>query len=574
MARRTPTRKSTGPRLLVALAIAGLAAAIAMLAVAGASARDVATTAAPGKAAVWFAPLPPMPTYPGREFIGSPDFMQLFSTKARWKTAAKRVRVFKLYGEWVHGVATDAQLRRVVSDLRRRKIALALETGPLDPTPECGEGIEGFATVRSGLEMARRIKAAGGTLRYIALDEPYFYGSRYQGPRACRWDADRVARGVAAFVRAVRGVFPKVAVGDTEPVTSPNDASAYVQWLDTYRAVSGQNLAFLHLDMSYSLAGWEGTAKTLENAARQRGVPLGLIVFGEPGDPSDGAWLARARQRIERYEIDAGGTPDHVLFQSWQDRPDRTLPDTSAATFTGLVRAYARPRPRLTLALEGAGAAIAAGGRLLAPSGKPVAGARIDVTAQLPVSGGDPLVISSAGVTTNGRGAFAVRLTGVPGTGFEITARYAGSSALWPARASVREGASLSNLALGRPASAGGSLPETPPALAIDGDSGTTWISGAGPPMWIEVDLGAPGRVVEVRLHVAQTPSGPTTHRVRALTPSGWVTIADLAGSTADGQVLVARPPSPVEGARAVRIETSQSPSWVAWREIEVIGSR
>ena len=233
--------------------------------------------------------------------------MQLFSTKARWKSAAKRVRVFKLYGEWVHGVATDAQLRRVVSDLRRRKIALALETGPLDPTAECGEGIEGFATIRSGVEMARRIKAVGGDLRYIALDEPYFYGSRYQGPRACRWDAERVARGVAAFVKTVRGVFPRVAVGDTEPVTSLADVAAYVQWLDAVSSGVGQQLAFLHLDMSYSLARWEVMARALEDAARRWRPTRAHRVRGAR-NPSEPRGSHARVSASSYYEVDAGGS--------------------------------------------------------------------------------------------------------------------------------------------------------------------------------------------------------------------------------------------------------------------------
>jgi hypothetical protein len=316
-------------------------------------------------------------------------------------------------------------------------------------------------------------------------------------------------------------------------------------------------------------------ARALEDAARQRGVPLGLIVFGEPGDPSDATWLARARQRIERYQVDAGGAPDHVLFQSWQDRPDRTLPDTSSSTFTGLVKTYARPRTRLALALEPeGGGAVVAVGRLMTQAGKPVGGVRVGVNAALPVSGGEPVELTSVSVTTNSQGAFRARLGGMPDAGFEVAARYGGSANLWPARAAIREGASLSNLALGRPASAQSSLPENPPALAVDGDGVTTWISGGGPPMWFEVDLGAPARVVEVRAHVAQTPNGPTVHRVLALTASGWVTVADLVGDTSDGQILVARPSTPVEGARVLRVETSASPSWIAWREVQVIGTR
>jgi hypothetical protein len=43
-----------------------------------------------------------------------------------------------------------------------------------------------------------------------------------------------------------------------------------------------------------------------------------------------------------------------------------------------------------------------------------------------------------------------------------------------------------------------------------------------------------------------------------------------FSGSTKTGDVLEYLPPAPWEGIRYLRIETSASPSWIAWREIEV----
>lgn len=39
--------------------------------------------------------------------------------------------------------------------------------------------------LHTGPLWARRIQAAGGVLCYVAMDEPFFYGSLYDGPRAC-----------------------------------------------------------------------------------------------------------------------------------------------------------------------------------------------------------------------------------------------------------------------------------------------------------------------------------------------------------------------------------------------------
>jgi hypothetical protein len=47
------------------------------------------------------------------------------------------------------------------------------------------------------------------------------------------------------------------------------------------------------------------------------------------------------------------------------------------------------------------------------------------------------------------------------------------------------------------------------------------------------------------------------------------VTLGELAGPTAELDVLVVAPTSPV-ACRFIRIDTFATPSWVAWREIEV----
>ena len=141
----------------------------------------------------WFGPLPPLPQYTGRMFIGSEDFMQLFESDAPWQSTASQIQVFKLYGEWVSNHPNDAQLKQVIADLNRRGLAIAIETGPLDPDG-CGEGVEGFAGVQSSLQMVRAIKSAGGMLHFIGLDEPYFYGHFYDGANACHWSAEKIAK--------------------------------------------------------------------------------------------------------------------------------------------------------------------------------------------------------------------------------------------------------------------------------------------------------------------------------------------------------------------------------------------
>lgn len=89
----------------------------------------------------WFAPVPPMPTGPGREFTGSNDLMDLFAGAAQWQATAARLQVFKLYGEWVAYDATPEQLARAVEWLQLHGLALAVEAGPLDPSSARGRAL-------------------------------------------------------------------------------------------------------------------------------------------------------------------------------------------------------------------------------------------------------------------------------------------------------------------------------------------------------------------------------------------------------------------------------------------------
>jgi hypothetical protein len=123
-------------------------------------------------------------------------------------------------------------------------------------------------------------------------------------------------------------------------------------------------------------------------------------------------------------------------------------------------------------------------------------------------------------------------------------------------------------------ATASRSLPDQPAEAAIDGGS-PQWGSGADAPQYIEIALESPQTVDEIRLTVAQFPAGPTRHEVwvgqRGDPP---VLVYTFDGSTAEQDVLVYSPPVPLEDVDVVRIVTTVSPSWVAWREIRIISRR
>lgn len=436
----------------------------------------------------WFAPLPPMPTGPGRMFTGSDDFLDLFAPDAPWSATRGHLHVFKLYGEWVAYHASDAELRTAVEAIRRMGLALAVEAGPLDPPPECGQGIEGFAGTDEGRLIANRVLNAGGRIDLIALDEPLFFGSIEDGPNHCRWDPAKVAAEVGEYIEVVRGYFPEIVVGDTEPLAGASTVKDYTAWLETFRQVNGYDLAFLHMDIDWGRPTWPAEVRQIEVFGRGFGVPVGIIYNGNFNDPSDEAWLSIAGERVRRYEDQAGGRPEHVVFQSWHDKPDRALPESDPYTFTGFLRAYFEERDSLGIRREGAGANLA----------------------------------------------------------YQKTARV--SSAF------------------------GGQIG----AYAVDGDVATAWNSGGFPLQWIQVDLGRSYDIAEIRMTVEQSPPGPTIHVVYGQgegTGGAFDQLHIFSGTTASFDVLVFTPPEPARGIRTVRIETTTTPSWVGWREIEIIAA-
>ena len=119
--------------------------------------------------------------------------------------------------------------------------------------------------------------------------------------------------------------------------------------------------------------------------------------------------------------------------------------------------------------------------------------------------------------------------------------------------------------------SASSSLPENPPELAMDGNPDTIWSSGQHAEQWIQIDLGAQRRVSRVNLLVSQYPAGDTIHQIWAGSSEDDLKMAnEFRGYSADGDALEFIPAPGLENMRIIRIVSVESPSWIAWREIEI----
>jgi hypothetical protein len=291
---------------------------------------------------VWFAPMDWF-IRPEVGFGGSTDYMALFSAKSPDAIVSK-INVFKVYGQFIHW-ASDDDLRHVLSELKQRHIALALETGLLTATDRCGRGVEGYDGP-DAIKLVQRIAQLGGELAYITMDEPAFYGHIFSGANACRADFAEIARDAAKNLAAMKAIFPKVRAGDTEPVgPTPDDSQVkdYGRWADAFRAATGEPLAFSHADLQWKQA-WQGPLKKFAAVLRERKIPLGVIYNGNDDDASDEAWVTHAAEHYRAVESGSHILPAQVVFQSWRAHPSHLLPDTDPGTFTYLLRRYLLPR--------------------------------------------------------------------------------------------------------------------------------------------------------------------------------------------------------------------------------------
>ncbi|HEX3745596.1 MAG TPA: hypothetical protein VHW09_16755 [Bryobacteraceae bacterium] len=333
----------------------------------------------PAQQTVWFTPLPAALHPDG--YFGSTDYLTLFSPTAPWQQAAAHVQVFKIYGV---DDFSDTELTTLLTNLKQRNIALALEW-PVLTSSTCGLGIEGFGGGLLG--EVQRIQGLGGTLRYLAMLQPFQWGSLYQGAGACQWTVQQVAANALLQVNQAKSVFPNLLVGDIMAVppfqaSTSSWAAEYGSWFDTWRTLTGTPMAFFHVDVDWTTPNWEAAVAAIRPLVEQRGIPFGIVYNGFLTNESDAAWMAAAESHFVNYETTNGyAPPEQVNFQSWNPNPTHVLPETDPTAFTYLIDRYFRSRTALSLANDG----TVLSGKLSSGTNA-IAGANVQLTSQ-PLSG-------------------------------------------------------------------------------------------------------------------------------------------------------------------------------------------
>lgn len=277
--------------------------------------------------------------------LGSPDLVAMFSEPDRWPRARARVDVFKFYSQHVlppaaypcpgcEGNTLDAlRVAGAFTRLSGWGIETAVEAGAVKPW-----GCTADVTAAVALDAVRGVASSGGTVRYLAMDEPLLSAGE------CGYDLLQAARVVADFEERMKAGSPGLQVGDIEPYPRLSVAEL-LGWTLALRR-EGLALAFFHVDVDRREAVRRGVdvaadLQALREGMRLQGVPFGVILWGEDG-LDDAAYAADvlAWSRTVEGAVDR---PLHVVFQSWSRSADgryrvpRNLPEEQAASHTRLL---------------------------------------------------------------------------------------------------------------------------------------------------------------------------------------------------------------------------------------------
>ncbi|MBV8919849.1 hypothetical protein [Bradyrhizobium sp.] len=248
---------------------------------------------------------------------------------------------------------SDEDLAKVVVRLKQKHVALGIEmlaqayTLPgIDAPPHCGEGVEGHYAPFATAALAAKLKRAGATLDYIAMDEPLWFGHYYNGKLACHSSIENVAERVAANLREYQKVFPHVIIGDGEPFPSitdqPHWQDDYKEWLRFFQVKTGQPLAYTFVDINWGVTHWPASLQAMRDFAHQVHLPLGTIYNDAPprAAMSNQDWLDDAVRNFTHIERTLRVSPDWLAFSSWEKYPGHALTDSYGVGEDYLVKQY------------------------------------------------------------------------------------------------------------------------------------------------------------------------------------------------------------------------------------------
>jgi hypothetical protein len=297
---------------------------------------------------VWFN----MTNYEGPPGVDGPQGWNVLfgDPNAPWPAFMNHVQVIAGAGIWK---TPDGILTKAFTKMKTKHVEFAMESLAQSwvNQPKCGQGVESFYDPPGARLTANKIKAAGGEIAYVAMDEPLWYGHYYDGRDACHSSLQNTAERAAAIMLEYKKVFPNVVIGDIEPFPAltdqPNWQNDYREWMAAFQTAMGQPIAFLQIDVNWSKPNWQGSLRQTAGFARGAHLPIGIIyngnVHGVP-NPNTKKWLDSGVANFMQIETQLRVVPDQVIFHSWEKFPPHSITDSSDLGEDYLVNEYVRLR--------------------------------------------------------------------------------------------------------------------------------------------------------------------------------------------------------------------------------------
>jgi hypothetical protein len=217
---------------------------------------------------------------------------------------------------------------------------LALEAEILTATVKCGNGLPGYTTTAVIQKLADRVSGLGGKIEYVAFDEPMVWGRVTRGEHACGYSIEEVVSNIAPNIRILKAAFPGVKFGDIEPVSDKTMAADrlndLMEFAKLFQQQTGERLSFLQADIIWQTK-WHPQLVEWRKRLQAAGIFYGVIIDGDPGDKTDIDWVQHAIERYRAVANDPSVRPDDFIFQSWQPRPTRMLPENKQGTLTSVI---------------------------------------------------------------------------------------------------------------------------------------------------------------------------------------------------------------------------------------------
>ncbi len=280
-----------------------------------------------------------------RKIDNPSDWMAMLEPNAPWPVSSAHMAYFKMPSQAVEG-STDEEMHTIIEGLRRRHIGLAIEMGLLLDGPNgCGHGLEGMGALHEPENVIKRMKALGGTIDAVSMDEPVIFGRlKLKGERdntpGCQYPVATLVDQVAPKIEQLREAFPNIRVGDIEAIgggasgaRGMEDILAFETQL--HQRTHGFAPAFVHADMQWNDVGVVPQADRLGRRMHALGIRVGVICDGGgPTIKDSNSWVNNAVQRCAGLAADPNFAPDDLIAQTWETLPTKMLPENAPGTMT------------------------------------------------------------------------------------------------------------------------------------------------------------------------------------------------------------------------------------------------